>query len=539
MNTSDVRTGVRERADDLLGAPARAGSGAAGTYGGILHGHARPAVAAAEGERGCFSDLNLDQVLDRLVAGRESYDLRPLFRAPAGSAEEVRYRQQVVQDLGDEVLVGRVTSFANGMRSIREHLATARKLRHPYQRADWVMEAAATYCTVVREFAEDLSASDVRAPGWLGLRDYLAGYIRSAGFEALDADVQDVRNRLAHVSYCVRIRGGYVSVSRYEQQPDYSAEVLATFAKFRQGDVAARTFRISRFLEMNDVETRILDRVAQLHPDAFSALAAFVDNHREFVDATVATFDREVQFYLGYLKLIAPLQVAGLPFCQAEVHPSTGEVQVRDTFDLALALKLVEDKRPVVGNDVDLSGAERIVVVSGPNQGGKTTLARTVGQLHHLAALGLPIPGRTARLPLVDRIFTQFERGEDMTDLTGKLADDLTRVRAVLEQATEHSLVVVNELFTSTTLEDARFLGRQVLEALIELQCVAVYVTFVDELSEIGPEVVSMVSQVDPEDPARRTFEVVRRRADGLAYADVLAARYGLTPDGIAARVRP
>lgn len=475
-----------------------------------------------------FPDLNLDQAIDAIAERRKEYDLTPFFYNHLRDAGTIYYRHEVMQDLEDKELMSYVNAFAEKMVIVRRYLGMVEKLDFHHHKEGWFLEAVLLYCEGVTRFSHNLTQVNLNSRGLLAFREYLTGYVQSQLFQTLWKEAQRVKHGLSNVKYSVIIQEGKFSVRKYEGETDYSVEVLQTFEKFKQGAAKSYLSELRDGSGMNHIEGKILEFVALLYPKPFAALDQFCAAHSQFIDETLRIFDREIQFYVAYLEFIADLKQKGLKFCYPQVG-SSREVYDYDGFDLALAHALIYTKDPVVCNDFTLEGPERIIVVSGPNQGGKTTFARMFGQLHYLASLGCPVPGREARLFLFDQIFAHFERQEDIRNLRGKLEDDVARIHEILARATPDSILIMNEIFASTTLHDAVFLSKEIMEKVMELDALCVWVTFIDELSNLSEKTVSMVSTVVPDNPAERTFKILRKPADGLAYALSLAEKHRLT----------
>lgn len=332
-----------------------------------------------------FPDLNLDQVVKTITVTRqEEYNLKPFFHIHLHDVDAIKYRQEIMRDLENQVLFESIKTFSQKMHSIRVGQELIEKLYYKQNKQGWFLKIVAIYCDAVSALNDAFQSFHFQSRGFLDFRDYLSEYIHSEPFMTLDKETKTLINDLSTVQYCIHIDGSRVKVRRYESEIDYSTEVEKTFEKFKQGAVKDYKIQYRTDVGMNHVEAQILDLVAKLFPEIFHHLDQYCTDNTQFLDEKIKRFEREVQFYIAYLEHISFLKQKGLKFCYPEITTDNNkEVHAYECFDFALAYQLMTENKTVVSNDFFLKGEERVFVVSGPNQGGKTTFARTFGQLHY------------------------------------------------------------------------------------------------------------------------------------------------------------
>jgi DNA mismatch repair protein MutS len=255
-------------------------------------------------------------------------------------------------------------------------------------------------------------------------------------------------------------------------------------------------------------------------------------------------------FYLGALRMIQRFQKLGLPMCRPQIAPAEERrCEVKDSYNVHLLLKHSRTEQEtgsaIVRNDLLIGPDGHILILTGPNSGGKTTYVQGAGVLHILAQLGCYVPGTQAVISPLDYLFTHFPLEEKAELDTGRFGEEAMRLGKIFEQVTRHSLVLLNETLSSTSFSESLYLAQDIVRILRRVGARAIYATHLHELANRADElndsvpgdskIISVVSspidtavqatsgQVNP------TYKLEIRPPLGQSYAREIAARYGIS----------
>jgi DNA mismatch repair ATPase MutS len=140
-----------------------------------------------------------------------------------------------------------------------------------------------------------------------------------------------------------------------------------------------------------------------------------------------------------------------------------------------VSLALTRKLRPVA-NDLDADGM-RLIVVTGANQGGKSTFLRSVGLAHVMASAGLFVGAEAFRADHHSGYFTHYRREEDAGLRHGKFDEELARMSTLADALAPGALVLFNESFASTDAREGSEIGTQIVRALLDAGVTVVFVT--------------------------------------------------------------
>ena len=203
---------------------------------------------------------------------------------------------------------------------------------------------------------------------------------------------------------------------------------------------------------------------------AVNAVAQSADH----IDSFFSMLRFELGFYVGCLNLHEQLEKIGEPASLPQPAALTERQHAfQGLYDICLALTV---KGKVVSNDVE-AGKKNLVLITGANQGGKSTFLRSIGLAQMMMQCGMFVAADNFRANICDGLFTHFKREEDITMESGKLDEELKRTSQIVDRLSLNSIVLFNESFAATNEREGSEIARQITTGLVEKGIKVFFVT--------------------------------------------------------------
>lgn len=465
------------------------------------------------------NDLELDTLL-KAMAGDDGliYDVAQaaLMGGVDNDADTVRYRQALLMDaIRNPDVVRELYQLTAAALEGKRHHYFGIFLNYPSGILHDAMDLMRVFVAILRKMR--------------GIADAHLGQFSSEGFSALlkmlqdefsDAYFQNIEQHLAYLKLkhgvleSAQLGGGNEGVDYVLRQPnDAGSSWLARLLRRRP---PAYTFRIAErdeagFRALSELRDRGLNLVA-------NALAQSTEHMLSFFEM----LRMELAFYIGCLNLGATLSAMAAPIAIPAVGPpAMGELRFAELYDPCLALSM---GHRIVGNSVNV-GSKPLVIVTGANQGGKSSFLRSIGVAQLMMQAGMFVAAESFTSGLHAGLFTHYRREEDDTLKSGKFDEELARMSRLAEQVSPNAMMLFNESFASTNEREGSEVSRQIVEALLDCGVRVFFVTHMYDFAHSfvdHPRVDAHFLRAQRMPDGTRTFKLIGEVPEETSYGEDL-----------------
>ncbi len=479
-----------------------------------------------------FADIGLDSMLDAVLPGNKP-EQRRVYYALAADRDTVCYRQAVMRALEREEISALFLGFCRAVEGAMRTMADGRTVHSRAQADQYTVDGAVAYCDAVAALLAGAAGVELASEGLMAFVEAVRAYAAQPLYRQMETLSRQAKTATAAISFSLRVRKGRVIVCNDAQSVDFAAQTRADLTGPPEAGtepLPMREIRLFGELAFGPLGLLVAGILEKRHPAAFALLHRAAGEILDIPADFIRRFLEELRFYESFLDTANALRKSGLPFDYPIV---TGDdtLRIAGMYDMDLAL---QTNTTVVPSDCLLLPGERGVIVTGANHSGKTTFLRALGQTAVLAALGLPVPCKQAELPLFRGFYSHFSEAEEGEARQGRLKEELRKLKPILTNAGKGSVVLLNEMFSSTTAQDAQDMADRVLATLTAGGARVFCVTH--NAGTLADTMVSMVAQVAP-GSHERLYRVVRAPAETHAHVEALVEKYRLTYQAVRERI--
>ena len=541
-------------------------------------------------------DLGLDEFCEKISDdAKERRMITNVLSQITADPDVAAYRQQIFGDILRLPELRKTMTELFGKIQFMRDFSTMHKtsdeelgLWHLFHRLDELD----SYIKTVETMRDCLSDERIKSEGLISLRDHITGLYENAFFEDMKKDIaalklraSDVQSVTLGINVNERFEAVSIGLVSVNKKPFKKSGIVSNFA-----DAIANKNRIQDSSEWDgDMHYQLIDKENSANLSSFveklggfhavrntplvdanirstvvktpdgdgtgnttfyletvinKMLSSLVKNLRDTLTryANVAIVNisglvPEFVYYIRCAEFISGLMEKGCAFCEAQPESDCEtSMEAAGFYNLKLAMNM-ENVGDIVSNDLKFDKEHTVYILTGANRGGKTTITQAAGQLFILAQGGLYVPAESFRYVPCDCIYTHFPADEDKTMDLGRLGEECVRFREMFSNATNRSLLLLNETFSTTSFEEGYYIARDSVRALLTRSVRTIYNTHMHKLGEDAGEFTressgaGAASLVMRTEDGRRSFKVALAQPEGSSYARDIAEKYGVTYD--------
>lgn len=518
-----------------------------------------------------YDDLNLRRLV-RSIALSPQYEnnVAGILLNFTTDADIIRYRQAVVNDLlNNPALVERLYTVLEEITTLEGYLTKPQWKENVLRQVAWRLSELQRYVDTVIALHQILvdAGDSLQSEGLQNLRNHLEVTVVAETFQQLKQElpilipkIRNIRSITIGINLDLDMRPLSATLLDTHEEPFINETMLSRLLGIgkKEGIESVGNIYDARFVAgLREYQVELNDRNSPFMPQLFRDLSELMDDtsrpvvralqkYTQINSQMLVSLKFDIAFYLGAVKAILKVRESGLPMTQPKILPmEQRELHTEGLYNINLLFQQWNketDKTVIVGNTVHFDDEGRIFILTGPNQGGKTTYTTAIGLVQILAQAGLYVPADVAEISPVDAIYTHFAKEERPNLEAGRLGEEARRLNTIFEHASRNSLVLLNESLASTSASESLFLARDVVRAFRLLGTRAIFATHLHDLAadceamnaetDGDSQIISVVSQVqviNTDGEIKRTYQIIPAPPNSKSYAIELAARFGIS----------
>lgn len=305
----------------------------------------------------------------------------------------------------------------------------------------------------------------------------------------------------------------------------------------------------------NDLEAPLFRELKEINSEYISHLDRAIRAYFKKSTEDILTFESQMSFYIGAKRIIDAVRARGLDMCRPKyLKMEERKLNAKGVFDLSFYTQMVSSdpmgslKDKITTNDCTMDDNGRFFVLTGANNGGKTTYTRAIGIIQVMAQAGIYVPCSSCEISPVDFIYTHFPKEEEVGLNTSRFTQECKQFKVTVDNATRYSMLLLNESIQSATPTECVFIATELTKIFRCIGVRGVYATHLLELAknldklnaevEGDTKLVSIVTTVDTTADNKRLYRIVKSAPQEFGYAQTIYKKFGVSFEEVQKRMK-